>query len=115
VCLAWAATSAQNAGVYIADAPFQRLQLIGGEHDWAFVLGPEHLNMLDKAHLIAAVVHGAGVAMLLAGVALCASGPFVAMKHGSMPGEQVHAALDISSWGTEDPRPRDARGHLLPL
>ena len=29
LCLAWAATSAQDASVYIADAPFQRLRLIG--------------------------------------------------------------------------------------
>ncbi len=74
VCLAWAATSAQDASVYIADAPFQRLQLIGGEHDWAFVLGPEHLNMLGSAHTIAAVVKGVGMLFLFAGITCCSLG-----------------------------------------
>ncbi len=77
VCLAWAATSAQNASVYIADAPYQQLELIGGQHDWAFVLGLEHFDMLDRAHTIAAVVKGFGWVLLLAGIALCAVGPFV--------------------------------------
>jgi hypothetical protein len=74
VCLAWAATSARDAAIYVADAPYQRLELIGGEHDWAFVLGPSHLNLLDRAHLIAAMVNGAGIVMLFASVGLCAYG-----------------------------------------
>ena len=44
LCLAWAATSARNVAVYIADAPYQRLSLWGGPgvlHDWAQLLaGP---------------------------------------------------------------------------
>jgi hypothetical protein len=74
VCLAWAATSAQDAGVYIADAPYQTLHLIGGTHDWAFVLGPDHLNTLNSAHTIAAAVKGFGFLLLLAGIAVCAWG-----------------------------------------
>lgn len=77
LCLAWASTSAQDASVYIADAPFERLQLIGGDHDWAFVLGPEHLNVLDSAHIVAATVKGFGFAMLLAGIAICAASPYL--------------------------------------
>jgi hypothetical protein len=69
-CLAWAATNFQEAAVYIADAPYQRLELIGGEHDWAFVLGPDHLDRLDRAHSIAATVRGIGVVVLLAAVAI---------------------------------------------
>ena len=68
VCLAWSATNFQDASVYIADAPYERLQLIGGEHDWAFVLGPEHLNRLHDAHAIATVVRSVG--MILLGVAI---------------------------------------------
>jgi len=74
VCFAWAATSAQDASVYIADAPSQRLSLIGGQHDWAFVLGPQHLNALRSAHAIAAVVKGIGFMLLVAGLACCAAG-----------------------------------------
>jgi hypothetical protein len=67
-CLAWAATNFQDASVYIADAPYERLQLVGGEHDWAFVLGPEHLNRLQDAHAIATVVRSAGLVLLLVAV-----------------------------------------------
>jgi hypothetical protein len=74
LCLAWAGTSAQSASVYIADAPYQRLPLIGGTHDWAFVLGPQHFNMLDRAGFIAACVKGFGLALWLAGAALCVAG-----------------------------------------
>ncbi len=70
-CLAWAATNFQEAAVYIADAPYERLQLIGGEHDWAAVLGPEHLNRLQDAGSIAGTVRGIGVAVLVAAVVLC--------------------------------------------
>jgi hypothetical protein len=70
MCLAWAATSAKDVAVYIADAPFQRLELIGGEHDWAFILG-DHWNTLDKAGTVAAVVRGFGIALLFAAFAIC--------------------------------------------
>lgn len=52
LCLAWAATSARNVAVYIADAPFQALPLIGGQHDWAYMLA----GRLDATQAIAAVV-----------------------------------------------------------
>lgn len=74
ICLAWAAGSAQDVAVYVADAPFQRLPLIGGEHDWAFILGPEHLNMLDRAGWLASGVKGFGFVLLLAGVGCCVWG-----------------------------------------
>ena len=63
-CLAWAAANFQEASVYIADAPFEELQLIGGEHDWATVLGPEHLDRLQDAGSIASTVRGIGIVIL---------------------------------------------------
>jgi hypothetical protein len=71
MCLAWAATCARDVSVYIADAPFQRLELIGGEHDWAFILG-EHWHAVDKAGGIAAAVRGLGMVLLFAGFCICA-------------------------------------------
>jgi hypothetical protein len=71
LCLAWAGTSAADVSAYIADAPYQRLPLLGGMHDWAFILGPAHLNMLDAAHTIAAVVKVFGLLCVLAGAAVC--------------------------------------------
>jgi hypothetical protein len=41
LCVAWAASSARNVAVYIGDAPYQRLELWGGDgvlHDWAQIL-----------------------------------------------------------------------------
>lgn len=55
---AWAGTSARDASVYAADAPGEELELIGGDHDWAFALGPEGPDLLDRAGAIAAAVAG---------------------------------------------------------
>lgn len=72
VCLAWAGTSAVDASVYIADAPIQQLELIGGHHDWAFVLG--RLDALGASGSIAAIVRVGGAMLLLAGLGCCAFG-----------------------------------------
>jgi hypothetical protein len=69
LCLAWAGTSAQQVAVYVADAPYQRLPLIGGEHDWAFILG--RLGLLDRAEGVATAVRGLGVVLVLAGMTAC--------------------------------------------
>lgn len=75
-CLAWAGTAAQNASVYVADAPWQTLELIGGSHDWAFVFG--HFDALDRAADVAGIVRGAGLAMLLTALAICVGGLLLA-------------------------------------
>jgi hypothetical protein len=80
MCLAWAGSSAQDVSVYVADAPYQRLQLIGGEHDWAFVLG--HYHALNHAAAIAAVVKGFGAVLLVTGLALCCAWPFTGRQRG---------------------------------
>lgn len=69
LCLAWAGTSAHNASVYIADAPYERLPLIGGHHDWAFLLG--RWDALEAAGTVAGGVRGLGLVLVLAGVAAC--------------------------------------------
>ena len=76
LCLAWAGASAVDVSVYIADAPYQRLPLIGGAHDWAYLLGPVAFGNMDGAHGIAAGVEFVGALFVLAGIALCFSGPF---------------------------------------
>jgi len=102
LCVAWAATSAQNASVYIADAPYQRLQLIGGFHDWAFVLGPEHFDVLNRAALIAAVVKGFGIVLWLTAVGLCFAGLFGAGRsaHEKPPDSRTAFEREIA----DDPR-----------
>jgi hypothetical protein len=73
LCLAWAGTSAANVAVYVADAPYQRLPLIGGIHDWAYILGPQQLNMLGAAHGLGVAVKTFGALCVLGGFALCCS------------------------------------------
>lgn len=84
-CGAWGATSMQDASVYIADAPHERLQLVGGEHDWAFALGPDGLDRLDDAARIAAAVRNLGAAVLLASLAVAVLGLATAARRGTAP------------------------------
>jgi hypothetical protein len=72
VCLAWAAASLQDVSIYVGDAPFERLPLIGGRHDWAFILGPEGFDQLAKAEDLAGIVRVMGIAMLLLSIVLVA-------------------------------------------
>jgi hypothetical protein len=89
LCLAWAGTSAAEAAVYIADAPHERLQLIGGEHDWARILGPAHCDCLEQAGTIAEVVRGAGFVMVLLGVLACALGLIGSRPPQPAPGSRT--------------------------
>ncbi len=73
LCLAWTGTSARDASVYIADAPTQQLELIGGEHDWAYVLG-ERFDALHMAGAVSLGVAVFGAAVLVAGLVLCLYG-----------------------------------------
>jgi hypothetical protein len=77
LCLAWAGTSAHEAGVYIGDAPYQRLELIGGYHDWAFVLGPENFDAMDRAAEVARLVNTSGIALVVIAVAGCLARPIL--------------------------------------
>lgn len=69
VCLAWAGTSAYDVSVYVADAPYERLQLIGGQHDWAWIL--RHFGAMDSADSIANMVKGSGLILVVAGLLAC--------------------------------------------
>ena len=68
--LAWAGTSGRNVAVYIADAPFQRLELWGGPgalHDWAQLLaGPP----MRYAEAIAWSVNALGWVLIAAALVL---------------------------------------------
>ena len=68
-CLAWAGASMWDVSVYVADAPVQALPIVGGQHDWAYILG--RLGALDRAGSIAGWIELAGGIVLLVGVGLC--------------------------------------------
>jgi len=90
LCLAWAGTSAHDASAYIADAPYERLELIGGTHDWAYALGPEGFDALGSAGAVAGAVQAAGFVMVAVAVGGCLAGPL--RRAGMEPAEE--RALD---------------------
>ena len=77
VCLTWAATAARDVSAYIRDAPLEQLPLIGGDHDWAFLLAGD----LARAEPLARQVRSLGVLLLLAALGLAISVPFVRSRH----------------------------------
>lgn len=83
VCLAWAATSASDVARYIADAPREALPLIGGKHDWATILGPEHLNRLQDAGAWAATVDRLAWALFVLALLSAVGGLIVALASPS--------------------------------
>jgi hypothetical protein len=100
LCLAWAGAATQEVGVYIADAPYQRLELIGGEHDWAFILG--RLVSLDAADELATGVVVIAWFLVVAGIACCGWG----LRPGGRPSTAVppssgHRPVDLLGRLTE--------------
>lgn len=70
LCLTWAGTSARNVAIYVADAPFQTLPLIGGQHDWAYILA----GNLGAAPAIAGAVTFVAWLLALGGMGACLLG-----------------------------------------
>ena len=71
-CSAWAGTSARDVAVYVADAPVQALPLIGGgTHDWAYLLGPQGFDCIDRAGGIAGFIEVLGLLLVIGGVGVC--------------------------------------------
>ena len=76
LCLAWAATSWLEVAIYVADAPTQDLVLIGGTHDWAYILGPSGYDAIEKAGPLADTIRSGASVALIAGAALCVGSAF---------------------------------------
>ena len=72
-CICWAGTTLQDASVYIDDADTQALPIIGTAHDWATVLGPAHLDVIEHDDTIAMVVRYAGLAVWVLGAVILAA------------------------------------------
>lgn len=89
LCLAWAGGSAQEVSVYIADAPYERLPLIGGDHDWAFIL--DRLDAMHAADTVAMSVLFLAWALVLGGIGVCAWGAVRTRRSSRSPEEIVPA------------------------
>jgi hypothetical protein len=80
ICALWFMLACQSAGIYMADARAQRLELVslGGAisgsdtatHDWNFVFGKLHILPLDT--FIGGTVRGIGILVGLAGLVFAA-------------------------------------------
>jgi hypothetical protein len=68
VLLWWFGENLINISVYVADARAQVLPLIGGGHDWAYLLG--RLGVLEQDVLIGSVVYWLGVATMVGAIAV---------------------------------------------
>lgn len=90
VCLAWAATSALDASRYIADAPFEHLPLIGGQHDWAFFFGAAGIDAMDRAAGVAGTVAAIGWGLYVGAFLVAISAPVLVWAR-SRPASPVEA------------------------
>jgi hypothetical protein len=84
VFLMWAATSALEVSLYVADAPKPRLELLGDDtNDWALILGPKGYDVMEKAPSLADTIHNGAV--IAAGIAflLCLAAPLAGRRRHS--------------------------------
>ena len=63
VTIFWTGESLTNVAIYIADARRMELPLIGGDHDWNYLLG--RLNLLNQGESLGRLVFIAGVLSIL--------------------------------------------------
>ena len=72
MCLAWAGAAAWGVSVYAGDAVAQSLPIVGGEHDWAFILGPDGFDALSATATVARAIEIGGMAAAAVGVLMSA-------------------------------------------
>ena len=97
VCLVWAATSAAEVALYVADAPTQKLELIGDKHDWAFILGPEGYDAMHKSGEIADQIRDIASVAAVVGFALCVAALLRTSRRRSQPDPMVSPSRATAS------------------
>jgi hypothetical protein len=81
VFLVWAATSALEVSLYVADAPKQSLDILGDDkHDWALILGPNGYDVMEKAHSLAGTIHDGATVAAGIGFLLCLAAPLIGRR-----------------------------------
>lgn len=111
---AWAATSAANVSVYVADAPYQSLTLLGnGRHDWAWIFGS--IGHIEWAGPVSSGIHWFAVALALLGLVISLV-PLVAprLRAGSEARRQAEQAAREAELRAKAPRrePRNVPTNL---
>lgn len=100
--MGWGATSMQDASVYIADAPYQALQLIGGTHDWWYLLS--NFGKLSWANELARGVWLLGLGLGLVGIGLIIT-PIGKALWGWIGGGSHIAVVNSGPPSVREPRP----------
>jgi hypothetical protein len=86
VCLAWAAASAAEVSLFVADAPTQKLDLLGDDqNDWAIILGPDGYGKLGEADSLAREIRDAASVAIVVGALLCLAAPFRTQRRRPHP------------------------------
>jgi hypothetical protein len=105
-CLAWAGTSLYDVSVYAGDAVRQALPLVGGgQHDWAYILGPNGFDALSHTAGVARGIEAGGVVVGLSGVILA----LVSAVRGVVAGSNERVSTVLS-----DPMP-SAAPEVVPI
>jgi hypothetical protein len=99
LCLAWAGTSARDVSIYAGDAVARSLPLIGGEHDWAYILGPRGFDALGHTGAVAAAIEVLGAALAVAGITLAASAVHAAWTERRVISIRVPSAMPSAPIG----------------
>lgn len=68
VLVFWLGQNLVNISVYAADAQVRKLHLIGGKHDWYYLLG--QLNLLDQAELVGSLFFLSAIIIFLIAILL---------------------------------------------
>ena len=81
VFLVWAATSALEVSLYVADAPKPTLELLGDDtNDWALILGPNGYDVMEKAPSLADKIHNGAAIAAGIGFLICLAAPLAGRR-----------------------------------
>jgi len=81
VFLVWAAASALEVSLYVADAPKPTLELLGDDkNDWTLILGPNGYDVMEKAPSLADKIHTGATIAAGIGFLLCLAAPMTARR-----------------------------------
>ena len=76
VFLVWAAASALEVSLYVADAPKPTLDLLGDDkNDWALILGPSGYDVMEKAPSLADTIRTGATIAAGIGFLTCLAAP----------------------------------------
>jgi hypothetical protein len=86
VCLVWAAASAGEVSLFVADAPTQKLDLLGDDkNDWTIILGPDGYSALAKSQELAHKIRDVASVTAVVGALLCLAAPLRTQRRRPQP------------------------------